>query len=129
YALASSCDLSVSFTKLTSTQVLFPEQAAPVTIETIAFSQYRRRWPLIYPVMERPVDRKFAHINRRRRRLDSRGRRGPREVARIGNPHIRVSRDVSAVVCAGRNAVSDIGCAIAKHEPHRPATSSISSRL
>src|SRR5262249_2675048 len=29
-----------------STQVLFPEQAVPVTIETIAFSQYRRRGPL-----------------------------------------------------------------------------------
>src|SRR5215467_63415 len=117
------------FHYLTSTQVLFPEQAAPVTIETIAFSQYRRRGPLIYPVMERPVDRKFAHINRRRRRWDSRGHRSPREVARIGNSHLRVSRGVSAIIIGGRNAMFDIGCAHAGDERVGAAGPFVSSRL
>ena len=98
----------------------------PVALSSNAFSKYRRRG---LPVMERSVDRNFAHIDRRRRRLDSRGHRGPREVARIGNPHIRVSRGVSGVVCSGRNAVSGIGCAIAEHERRRAATSFVSSRL
>src|SRR5215471_10779905 len=117
------------FHQLTSTQVLFPEHATPVTIETIAFSQYRRRWPLIYPVMERPVDRKLAHINRRRRRLDSRGHRSPREIARIDGPNLCVSRVVSAVIIGGRNAMFDIGCAHAGDERVGAAGPFVSSRL
>src|SRR5262245_46803578 len=120
---------AISLNQATSTQVLFPEQAVPVTIETIAFSQYRRRGPLIYPVMERPVDRKFAHINRRRQRWDSRGHRSPREVARIGNSHLRVSRGVSAVIIGGRNAMFDIGCAHAGDEWVGAAGPFVSSRL